>query len=631
MKKTATTLLTQIILLFLTAGLLFGQGTTITLLHVNDSHSHLDAVGPKDSSLEGTLGGIARAATVIGTVRATEDHVLLLHAGDVFQGDPFYNKYFGVPEFELMKQLGFDAMAVGNHEFDFGPGFLSDILSTAFAGGSFPLLSANLDMSAFPALKAWIQPSMMKSVGGVKIGIFGMTVPHNPTNMPDPVIVRDDLVPVAQEAVTTLKNAGADVIICLSHLGIFYDKIVASNVTGIDFIIGGHDHFLFEQPLSITAPSGQPTLIFQAGEHYKFVGKLRFTVDNGKVTVNDYTVLHVDGSVPPEPSIQPVIEALKAGIVDQFGDLYGTALGTATTELTKRFDLSTPYRDTPIGNLVTDAFRNKTGTEIAITALGLISEKIYAGPIVGADVFRAMSYGFDEETGLGFKLATLTIRGRDLLKGLEVGLSQLEVGDDLFLQVSGMEFNYSPRRPVGHRVTVGSIRIHGKPFLPPAKYTVTVNTGIVALLTNLNITPENVRILPDFEFTVVRDYISHLGIVQGGVEGRIQDESVILHPTVKGDPKNAPLGLPMAVQLHQNYPNPFNPTTTIDYTLPEARFVSLKIYDVLGREVETLVNGVQDAGHTSVTFTARDLPSGLYFYRLKAGNFVDVKKMMLTK
>ncbi len=521
---------TSVVLLLCLTTLLFAQGTTITLLHVNDSHSHLDAIGPKDANLDGTLGGIAKAATVIASVRASEENVLLLHAGDVFQGDPFFNKYFGVPEFQLMKQLNFDAMAVGNHEFDFGPGVLNDVLSTAFAEGSFTLVSANLDMSGFPALKTWVQPSIMKTVAGVRIGIFGMTVPNNPTNMPAPVIVRDDVVAVAQQAVAGLRNAGADVVVCLSHLGIFYDKIVATNVSGIDFIIGGHDHFLFNQPIPITNPSGKKTLVFQAGEHYKFIGKLRFTVNNGNVSVLDYHILSVDASVTPDPSIQAVVSSLKDGIVAQFSNIYHTELANAVKELTKRYDPNSPLRDTPIGNLVTDAFRKKTGTEIAITPLGLISEKIYAGPIVGADVFRAMSYGFDETTGLGFKLAKFTILGSELLKGLEIGLSQLEVGDDFFLQVSGMTFKYNPKRPVGHRVIVGSISINDRPFLPVAKYTVTVNTGVVALLDLVGVHVENIEVFPDFEYTVVRDYIKKLSTITYEAEGRIQDISVVIHP-----------------------------------------------------------------------------------------------------
>jgi len=274
------------------------QPVTITLLHVNDTHSHLDATGPKDDNLEGTLGGIAKAATVIEELRATEPNVLLLHAGDVFQGDPMFNTYFGVPEFMLMKQLGFDAMAVGNHEFDFGPDVLNDVLTTAFANGSFPLISANLDMSAFPALQQWVQPSIIKNIAGVHIGIFGMTVPNNPTNNPAPVIVNDDVIGIAQQTADALHAGGAEVVICLSHLGIFYDKLVAANTSGINFIIGGHDHYLLEEPVTVTNINGSPVPVFQAGEHYRYIGKLHFTVDQGTVSMNDYEIVHVDKNVP---------------------------------------------------------------------------------------------------------------------------------------------------------------------------------------------------------------------------------------------------------------------------------------------------------------------------------------------
>ena len=167
---------------------------TITLLHVNDTHSHLDATGPKGWHLDGTTGGLAKAAAIIQSVRQHDPNVLLLHAGDVFHGDFFFNAYFGVPEFRFMKQLGFDAMAVGNHEFDLGPGMLANSLAQAFAGGSFPLLSANLDVSAYDTaappdlrLSPWIKPSVIRQVGGVSIGIFGMTVPGVPTTRSYPV------------------------------------------------------------------------------------------------------------------------------------------------------------------------------------------------------------------------------------------------------------------------------------------------------------------------------------------------------------------------------------------------------------------------------------------------------------
>ncbi|HEY5995412.1 MAG TPA: metallophosphoesterase, partial [Candidatus Deferrimicrobiaceae bacterium] len=369
----------------------FAQGTGITLLHVNDTHSHLDATGPKDASLDGTTGGLAKAATVIGRERATAGpNVILLHAGDVFHGDFFFNRYFGIPELKMMKQLGFDAMAVGNHEFDLGPDLLAFSLSEAYGAGTLPLLSANLDLSRKPVLGTWIRDSIVKDVGGVKVGIFGMTVPGNPTtNSGDVAILGADnialLLGIAGREVAALRGSGAEVVILLSHLGYLYDRVVAGNVPGIDIVVGGHDHYRFEQPVSITGPSGKETLIVQAGSHYLDVGRLRFTVDNGAVRMDDYALLPVDETVPAAPGLQEVVDSLKAGIVAKYGDVYHTVLATAEKDIGMVADPDKRKRDSAMGNLITDAMRGRTGTDVAITANGLISEGIVAGPIVGAD------------------------------------------------------------------------------------------------------------------------------------------------------------------------------------------------------------------------------------------------------
>lgn len=604
---------------------------SITLLHVNDTHSHLDAVGPKNADLSGTLGGIARAASVIGETRATDPHVVLLHAGDAFQGDLFFNNYLAVPELQLMLKLGFDAMAVGNHEFDLGPEVLNEVLSIAFADESMPLLSANLDLSAVSSLNNWIRPSMIKTVGGVKLGIFGLTVPGNPTTNSGPVIISDDIGSIAYQQVTALRAEGAEVVICLSHLGVYLDKIIASNVPGIDFIIGGHDHYAFAQPIAVPNPSGVQTLIFQAGEHYKHMGRLRFTVSEGIVSVQDYALIDLDAHVPVESSVQETVEFLKQGIVERYGDLYGSVIGNATQDLEKLTDQQSAWKDSPMGNLVTDAFRQRTGTEIAITPTGLISEKIYAGPIVGADVFRSMSYGFDPASGLGFKLVTGVMTGADLLKGLEIGLSQLEITEDFFLQVSGIEFTYHSNRPVGHRVTVGSIRIGGRAFVPTKTYSITINEGVSYLLEMFGITLHHATVLDEFEYTAVRDYMAGLGTVEYASEGRIRDINAAHPPLARSIDGGANIDDGAKAHLAGNYPNPFNPTTTIRFHLSQPQHVSLKVYNVVGQEVATLVNADMGSGVHSATFDASHLPSGIYFSRFVVGSTVETKQMILMK
>ncbi|HUL45184.1 MAG TPA: 5'-nucleotidase C-terminal domain-containing protein [Bacteroidota bacterium] len=615
----------SIVLFLALTTLVFPQGTTITLLHVNDTHSHIDGFGPKDQNLNGTLGGIARAATIIGTVKATEPNVLLLHGGDLFQGDPFFNKYFGVPELQIMGQLGFDAMAVGNHEFGYGPDALLGVLSTAFPSGSpFPLLSANVDMTDYPLLTQWIQPSVIKTIGGVKIGIFGMTVPGDPMEMAAPVVIRENVVEIAQLQAAALRDSGVAVVIFLSHLGSYLDRIVGTSVTGIDFIIGAHDHYLFNQPIALTNPSGKQTLLFQAGQFYEHIGKLHFTVNNGTVAMNDYTMLALDASVPQEPSIQGVIDYLKEGITAQFGDLYHTVVGRAAHDLEKRFDTTTQLRDTPLGNLVADAFRREGHTDIGFTANGLISEKIYAGPIVGADVFRAMSYGYDPATGFGFKMATFNILGSDFLRGLELSLSQLEVGDDLCPQVSGMTFEYDAAKAVGHRVVDGSVKIDCRPLIRHHTYSVTSNSGLPLMLGMMGVTITDIKELPSFEFEVVKDYIGRLGVVDYRAEGRIRDKSVHEHC-------NHDLAFGNHGECSHNYPNPFNPSTTISCILPASTHVSLSIYNTLGQMVATLVNDDERAGTHEIRWNAGNAASGIYFYHLIAGSSVETRKMILAK
>jgi 5'-nucleotidase/UDP-sugar diphosphatase len=608
----------------ISSGAAYGQGTTITLVHVNDTHSHLDAVGPRDASLQGTLGGISRAASVIGLLKATEPNVLLLHAGDLFQGDLFFNAYFGVPELMIMKDLGFDAMTVGNHEFDFGPGVFSEAISTAFAGGSFPLISANLDLSAFPPLQPYIRPAIDRIFGSTKVAVFGMTVPDNPTNMPDPVVISSDVVTIAQATADSLRGAGADVVILLSHLGIYLDRIVAATTTGIDMIVGGHDHFLFREPVEVENPLGKTVRIFQAGEHYRYVGKLTFTVEGDGITMDEYSIIDIDASVPQIAEIQAVVEELKTGIEAQFGPMYHTVIGGAPVELAKHFDEHLPLRDTPMGNLVTDAYRKRTGTDLAITALGLISEKIAKGAILGADIFRALSYGFDEATGFGFKMATFDISGVELVRGMEIGLSQLEIGDDFFLQYSGVRFTYDPSNPVGERVDLASIRVNGKKWSPTAVYSVTVNTGIAMLLGSLGVSVENLVLRDDLEYDVVREYISGSRQVVSNVEGRIRE-----HPTMAKIANGAGKGNPHLSILA--YPNPFNPTTTFSVTLAGADHLNLKVYNSLGEEMATIADGEFAAGVHEFYWRAESVPAGLYFCRVSGKEGPQVVKVLLMK
>lgn len=605
----------------------YAQGTTITILHTNDSHSHLDAAGPKTCNLEGTIGGIAKAANVIGMVKQTETNVLTLHAGDFSVGDFFFNSYFGVPEIQIMKQIGFDALTVGNHEFDLGPSTLNDVLTAGFENGSFPVLSANLDLTGYPQLANFIQPYTIKTFGTVKVGIFGMTIP-SPLSNTYPVIIKENIDEITYATVVELKAQGCDAVIFLSHLGSAIDEQLAASIPGINFIIGGHDHYIFNQPVVVMNPENRPVYICQAGSYYQNIGRLKFTVDNGIVTFNNYQLIPVNAQVPAVPEIKAVVNQLKQGITAQFGNVYKTIDGLALIDMEADNSPNCKIKDTPMGNLITDSYLNKTHTKIGITANGLIAEKLFRGAITSADIFRTVSYGYDENTGLDFKLATFDIKGSELIKGLEVGLSMIGIDDDFFLQVSGMSFKFNSDNPAGERVILSSVKIKNAPVNPIKNYSVTVNEGLLGILTSLGgVDVENIQVLPVTEYAGLKEYIRKLKLVCYIPEGRIKEMSAGDSPEIVNDPD----AVNYKYELNDNYPNPFNPSTTISYELAAAGFTTLKIYDILGKEIATLVNEKQNAGTYMVQWNASSFSSGVYFYKLQTDGFIQTKRMILTK
>lgn len=626
-----------LIVMMLIASTSFGQNKTITLLHLNDTHSNLAPLGPRTAHLEGTVGGIARAATVIEMTQRFDRNAIVLDAGDLFIGDIFFNFTFGVPELKILKNLGVDAMAVGNHEFDLTPATLLSSLSEAFKGGGFPLLSANTVLNApdVKPLKKYIMPYTVKIVNGIKVGIFGLTTPEtNIISQPSPAFIDTNFVQIAAETVQKLKSLNCSVIILLSHLGFAYDQVVASYVPGIDFIIGGHDHYALEHPVPVVNPLGDTTFIMQAGSFYRYIGKLKFTVKHGKARIVDYDLIHLDKSIPQDPFVALRVKALEKQIESVYGPMFTKKIAYATADFPESTDslLYPGSHDTPAGNLVTDAFRAYTKTDIAITVGGAIAEPLYHGPLVGDDIFRLVGYGFNTDNGLGYRLATFDVTGLNLIIGLEFGLSSIDVNDENLLQVSGMTYTYAVDQPPGSRIV--GVKIGGEDIDLNKTYTVTTNEYLLAILNNFvgpatGLTISNPQVLQGIaEYSVVEGYVEALGTISPSVEGRITAIQII-SPSMK----QAQMAAPVAKEfnLAQNFPNPFNPTTTISFCIPKSTFVTVRVYDMLGREVATLAAGEFAAGTHALVWNADRFASGVYFYRIEAGKYHSSKKMILMK
>ncbi|MDN3665437.1 bifunctional metallophosphatase/5'-nucleotidase [Algibacter miyuki] len=263
-----------------------GKTTKITILHTNDVHSHIDAFGPEDGR-NANKGGVARRATLIDTFRKENPNTLLLDAGDIFQGTPYFNYYGGELEFKLMSKLKYDAATIGNHDFDNG----IEGLYAQLPHAEFQFITANYDFSN-TIMDTHTKPYTIFVKDGIKIGVFGLGIKL--TGLVDPAMYKEtqylDPIETSQEMTRILKDdEHCDLIICLSHLGYNYtnsDKIgdlkLAEATKDIDLIIGGHTHTFLKKPTVVKNKAGVNTLVNQVGCYGINLGKIDFYFDADK-------------------------------------------------------------------------------------------------------------------------------------------------------------------------------------------------------------------------------------------------------------------------------------------------------------------------------------------------------------
>lgn len=266
----------------------------LTILHTNDTHSRLDPYPPNDPNFP-NMGGYARRAAFVNSCRQIDPQLLLLDAGDIFQGTPYYNMFGGEPELKLMSMMGYDAATVGNHEFDNGlDGFL-EVLPHA----EFPFVSANYDFSN-TILDGKIKPYIVIEKNGLKVGIYGLGIDLKGLVPPSLFGETKYLDPIekARETEETLKNRHkCSLIICLSHLGFNYehdkvsDIIMARETNFTDIIIGGHTHTLLDPAIKESNQQDYDVTIAQTGSGGVRIGKIEvlFDADSDEKLVQAYT------------------------------------------------------------------------------------------------------------------------------------------------------------------------------------------------------------------------------------------------------------------------------------------------------------------------------------------------------
>ena len=428
---------------------------TLHVLHINDLHSRIEPINKynstcsaEDAAENKCFGGIARVATKINelreAIRAGGGNVIVLDAGDQFQGSLFYTTYKGADTAEFMNAIGFDAMAVGNHEFDDGPEALAAFLDKI----SFPMVSGNLDLSQSNLLNGRVSDSLVLEVGGEKIGIVSaLATDTAETSSPGPAVIFQNEADALAADVAELEAAGVNKIIALTHVGVVKDQALAAAVPGLDAVVGGHSHTLFSN--TEEGAMAYPTMaggvpVVSAYAYSKYLGHLELTFDDAgalKEAKGDTIVL--DASVAPDAAIAARVAEL-AGPLDEVRQ---KVVAEAAAEIDGDRG-NCRAKECAMGNLVADAMLARVvdqGVSIAIQNGGGLRASIDAGPVTMGEVYTVLPF---QNT-----LSTFEAKGATIVKALENGASQLEEGAGRFTQVAGLKYTLDPAQPAGSRIS----------------------------------------------------------------------------------------------------------------------------------------------------------------------------------
>ncbi len=462
---------------------------TLHILHINDFHSRVEAVNAFDSTCSAEdaaeakcFGGIARVKAKIdelrGAIQAEGGNVLVMDAGDQFQGSLFYTTYKGDLVAELVAAVKPDVMALGNHEFDDGPEGLVGFLDKV----GVPVISGNIDVSQSNVLAGKVRNHVVLEVGGERIGVISALATDTPeTASPGPSVIFSDDIDSLKADVAALEAEGVTKIIALTHVGYARDKEIAAAVPGIDAVVGGHSHTLLSAsdpkrvgpyPTWVTRGEGDLVPVVQAYAYSKYVGHLELTFDDaGKLVYAGGDTILLDASVTPDAALEARVKEL-AGPIEE---LKNKVVAETAAEIDGARE-SCRQMECQMGNLVADAMLDRVadqGVTIAIANGGGLRASIDAGPVTMGEVLTVLPF---QNT-----LSTFEVTGETIVAALENGVSQLEDGAGRFAQVAGLKYTFDPAAPAGSRVSDVMVLVGGDawgPIDPAATYKVVSNNYV---------------------------------------------------------------------------------------------------------------------------------------------------------
>lgn len=449
----------------------------LTIFHTNDIHSHV--MPPKSD--EFGLGGLAKLATLLGRLRATNPVSITVDAGDWSEGSWLYNLDTGKNMLKMFDAMKFDATCIGNHDYLAGPDQL--LKTVAEAKVSLPVLVGNFDVSGYPRgaeLLEKLPGTAIIERGGIKIGLIGITTQDYPfAPFLKPVVVTEPMAAVAERA--KLLRPQVDVLIVLSHLAFKTNIQLAHETLGIDAVISGHSHV--KAASAVMVPNaGRDVPVVETGEWARFLGQLKLRVDKSKKMVSfvSYQLHPVLSDLPEDPTVA----AMAKQEDDRLKELYGGDIHEIIADTEIELNHSDAHQAS-LGDLSVKAYRESAAADLAIEAMALTGVKIPAGPVTVYDLHDVLPHILDPTTGKEWTVKVWTARAQDV--GLVMNV--LYGGVNLFasynagiVAMDGVELKWKPKQKSSEIPIVTELKIGGEPIDMGRKYTVALTDGMLLAL-----------------------------------------------------------------------------------------------------------------------------------------------------
>lgn len=471
----------------------------ITLLQLNDVYQ----ISPVE---KGKRAGLARVATLRKKVMAESPNTIFLLAGDTISPSVASTVFKGEQVIATWNAIGLDYAVLGNHEFDFG----NEILIQRMKESKFTWLGSNVIDHGTGKPFNGMPPFVIRSIGGIKIGILGLLTTDTATSSSPGQNVRFiDPILTARRLVPRMRAAGATIIIAVTHLTMSTDKELAR--TGlVDIIIGGHEHELLQSMAGRTP-------IFKWGSDARVLGRIDLNISAAtrKIESMDWAGIPVTDTTPDDPAAAAVVNEFETRLSAEMDK----PLGLTTVEL-DGLSIHSRTRETNLGNLIADAFRQGTKADVVICNGGSIraNAMLPAGPLTKRDVITILPFQNP--------IVKIEATGAQIKAALENGVSQVseESESGRFPQVSGVQFEFDGRRPVGSRVV--KVIINGQPLDEKRAYTLASSNYLIEGGDGYSMFKTPKYLIPaesaEIDSTILANLILRVGEVAPKVEGRIK-------------------------------------------------------------------------------------------------------------